>query len=136
MPMTHSGTSFQIDVSCDPASHHALLAHSCFHIMMSGLCFNICNLSSSFLLDSEVPNLQIEHKICDSLKYACRHWAKHMVQATPSEHMALQAHMVDFLHTHVLFWIEAMNLLQESSHCARMLLEVRDCIQKVRKLYL
>jgi hypothetical protein len=104
--------------------------------MMSGLCFNICNLPSSFLLDSEVPNLQVEDKICDSLKYACQYWAEHMVKATPSEHKALQAHIVDFLHTHVLFWIEAMNLLQMSSQCARMLLKVRDCILKVRKLYL
>ena len=102
-------------------------------IMMSGLHFNICNLPSSFLLDSEVPNLQVDDKICDSLRYACQYWAEHMAHAAPSEHKALQAHIVDFLHTHVLFWIEAMNLLQMSSQCARMLLEVRDCIRKVRK---
>jgi AAA ATPase domain len=137
MPITHSGTSFQIiDMSCDPASHHALLTHSCFRIMKSGLHFNICNLPSSFLFDSEVPSLQVKDKICDSLRYACQYWAEHMVQAMLSEHKALQAQIVDFLHTHVLFWIEAMNLLQMSSQCARMLLEVRDCIQKVRKLYL
>ena len=135
MPMTYLGTSFQIDMSCDPAFHHSLLTRSCLCIMMSGLCFNICNLPSSFLLDSEVPNLRVEDKICDSLRYACQYWAKHMVQATPSEHKALQAQIVDFLHTHVLFWIEAMNLMKASSHCVRMLLEVRECIQKVRKLY-
>ena len=63
-------------------------------------------------------------------------WAEHMVQATSSEHKALQAHVVDLLHTHVLFWIEVMNLLQMSSQCARMLLKVHDCILKVRELYL
>jgi hypothetical protein len=102
--------------------------------MMSGLCFNICNLPSSFLLDSEVPNLKVEDKICDSLRYACQYWAEHMVQTTPSE--ALEACINDFLHTHVLFWIEAMNLLQMSSQCARMLLKVRECILKVRNQYL
>ena len=136
MPISHSSTSFQIDMSCDPASHHALLTHACFCIMKSGLCFNICNLPSSFLLDCEVPNLQVKNKICNLLRYACLYWAKHMVQATPSEHKALQAHVVDFLCTLVLFWIEAMNLLQMSSQCARILLEVRDCIRKVRNLYL
>ena len=139
MPITHSstGNSFQIvDMSCDAASHHALLTHSCFRIMKSGLCFNICDMPSSFLLDSEVSNLRVEDKICDSLRYACQYWARHMVQAMPSEHMALQAHIVDFLNTLVLFWIEAMNLLQMSSQCAHILLEVRDHIQKVRKLYL
>ena len=133
MPISPSGTSFQIvDMSCDPAFHHTLLTCSCFRIMMSGLCFNICNLPSSFLLDSEVPDLQVEDKICDSLRYACQYWAEHMVQATPSEHRALHSLIVDFLHTCVLFWIEAMNLLQMSPQCARMLLKVRGCILKVR----
>ena len=134
--LTHKGASFQIDMYCDAAMHHALLAHSCFCIMRSELCFNICNLPSSFLLDSEVPNLQVEDQICDSLRYACQYWAGHMVQATSSEHKALHEHIVDFLHTRVLFWIEAMNLLHMSSQCAHILLEIRDCIQKVRKLYL
>ena len=134
--MMHKGASYQIDMFCDAASHHALLAHSCFRIMRSELCFNICNLPSSFLLDSEVPNLQVEDNICDTLRYASRYWAGHMIQATSSEHKALQAHIVEFLHTRVLFWIEAMNLLQMSSQCASMLLDVHHCIQKVRKLYL
>ena len=134
--MTHEGASFQIDMHCDAASHHALLTHSCFRIMRSELCFNICNLPSSFLLDFEVPNLRVEDNICDSLRYACQYWGRHMVQATPTEHKALQAHIMDFLQTQVLFWIEAMNLLQISSQCSRILLEVRECIQKVRKIYL
>jgi len=138
-PMTipQSSTSPQIvDMSCDSASHHALLTYSCFRIMMSGLHFNICNLPSSFLFDSEVHNLQVEEKICDILKYACQYWAKHMLQATSSDHKALQAHVVDFLHSRVLFWIEAMNLLQVSFQCSHMLQEVCNYIVKVRKLYL
>ena len=121
---------------CDAATHHALITQSCFRIMKSELCFNICNLPSSFLLDSEVPNLRVEDKIYDSLRYASLYWAEHMVQATPSEYKALRAHIVDFFHTRVLFWIEAMNLLQSLSQCSRMLLEVRNCIQKVRKNYI
>jgi hypothetical protein len=139
MPITHSdsGTFQIVDMFCDLASCHALLTHSCFHIMtrMSGLRFNICNLPSSFLLDSEVPGLQVEDKISDSLRYACQYWAGHMVQATSTGSEILQAHVEDFLNTHVLFWIEAMNLLQMSSQCAHMLLKVHDCILKVRNLY-
>jgi len=128
-----------IDMSCSPASHHAFLTHSCFRIMMTGpscLCFNICNLPSSFLLDSEVPNLKVEENICDVLQYACRYWAQHMIQAISSEYMDLQAKIADFLQVHVLFWIEAMNLLHLSSHCTAMLQQVQTCILKARKLYL
>jgi len=137
MPTTHLSTSsiYIVDMSCNQASHHALLTHSCFHIMMSGLHFNICNLPSSFLFDSEVPNLQVEEKICDILRYTCQYWAEHMTQAAPSQHKALQTHIVKFLHTCVLFWIEAMNLLQVSSQCTRLLQKVRNCILEVRKLY-
>jgi hypothetical protein len=137
VPITHSGISPQsVNMFCDPASHHAFLAHSCFGIMMTGLHFNICDLPSSFLLDSEVPNLQVKKKISETLKYACQYWAQHMVKATPSEHKALQGHIVNFLHTCVLFWIEAMNLLKVTSQCARMLQGVHKWILKVRKIYL
>ena len=54
-----SPSNHVIDMSCDKASYHALLTESCFNIMMSpsGLHFNICQLPSSFLLDSQVPDL-------------------------------------------------------------------------------
>jgi len=133
---TSPSTSPQIfDMSCDPASHHALLTHSCFRIMMSGLHFNICNLPSSFLLDSEVPNLLVEEKIWGALKYACQYWAQHMIQATPDEYKELQTQITDFLFNRVLFWIEAMNLLHLSPQCTFMLQQVRTCILKVRNLY-
>jgi len=122
-----------IDMSCNPASHHALLTHSCFHIMMSNLCFNICDLPSSFLFDSELPNLQAKEKIGDVLKYACQYWAQHMVQATAIQHNDLQGQIRSFLQIHVLFWIEAMNLLHLSAQCSRILQQARQCILKVKE---
>jgi hypothetical protein len=103
---------------------------------MSGLHFNICNLPSSFLFDYEVSNLQVKEKICDVLQYACWYWAKHMIQATPDEYEELQAKLADFLYIHVLFCIEAMNLLDLSPQCTAMLQQTRVSILKVRKLYL
>ena len=47
-----------VDMHCEEAAHHACLARSCFRIMNSHLRFNICDLPSSFLLDSEVPDLK------------------------------------------------------------------------------
>ncbi|KIM38564.1 hypothetical protein M413DRAFT_420330, partial [Hebeloma cylindrosporum] len=115
---------------CSSASHHALLARSCFRIMMSGLRFNICDLPSSYLFDSEVPNLHVEEKIHDALKYSCQYWGQHLVQAALNEQKHLHALVVDFLPSHVLFWIEAMNLLKLSVQCAHILQQVRKCILK------
>jgi len=64
-----SADSRVVDMLCDEAAQHARLTLSCFRIMKSQLRFNICDLPSSFLLDSEVPDLKdrIRAKIGDGL---------------------------------------------------------------------
>ncbi|KAH0584862.1 hypothetical protein H2248_008140 [Termitomyces sp. 'cryptogamus'] len=128
----HHPSSYTMDMSCDPASHHALLAHSCFDIMLRELHFNICNLPSSFLDDSQVPNLEtcIKEKISDVLQYACQQWAQHVIKSIPKEHKNILPKIGKFLEIHVLFWIEAMNLLQSSKQCHLMLQQVFECITK------
>ncbi|KNZ82248.1 hypothetical protein J132_04209, partial [Termitomyces sp. J132] len=122
--VTHfNNSSSYIDISCDAASYHALLAHSCFDIMQRDLQFNICNLPSSFFEDSQVPNLQtcIKEKISGVLQYTCQHWAQHIMKAIPREHRNIMHKLESFLEIHVLFWIEVMNLLQLSKQCHIML---------------
>ncbi|KNZ78084.1 hypothetical protein J132_02274 [Termitomyces sp. J132] len=62
---------------CNMGQHHSFLAHQCFQIMKSELCFNICGHPSSFLLDKEVPELVNEDKISETLKYCCVYWSSH-----------------------------------------------------------
>jgi hypothetical protein len=126
-----------IDMSCDEAAQHALLSHSCFHIMKSGLRFNICNLPSSFLLDSEVPDLGrlVEESISNVLRYSCRYWAQHLTQAASHDHDSLRICIRDFLCVRVLFWIEAMNLLGSPAQCTPMLQQAREWVLKVRILF-
>ena len=68
-----SPSNHVVDMSCDMASCHALLTQSCFNVMMSlsGLHFDICQLPSLFLLDSQVPDLdlRIQKNIPDVLWY-------------------------------------------------------------------
>jgi hypothetical protein len=47
-----------LDVSCNQPIFHTCLAHACFNTMGLQLRFNICELLSSFLLDSEVGGLE------------------------------------------------------------------------------
>ena len=131
-----SPTHRVVDLSCDKATHNALLAQSCFNIMMSpsGLRFNICQLPSSFLLDSQVPDLalRIQKKISDVLRYCSRYWAQHLVQAGTDKLDVLFDCIVQFLYKHVLFWIEAMNLLKSSALCPLMLQQARKRLLKVK----
>ena len=116
-----------IKMSCNESTCHAFLAESCFRIMKSnrGLKFNICDLPSSFLFDSEVADLsnRVNANISEVLKYCCHHWARHVTKAT-AQADRLQDCITEFLDIRVLFWIEAMNLLGSSGQCSLNLLSV------------
>ena len=84
---TETGSKFMIagdivNMSCDVAAHNAVLTRRCFDITMSNLRFNICNLPSSFLLDSEVPGLAhlVQKNVSDILTYCCRYWSQHLAR--------------------------------------------------------
>ena len=123
-----------VNMSCNVAAHNTVLTHRCFRIMMSNLRFNICNLPSSFLLDSEVPELAqlVQTNISDILAYCCRYWSKHLSQTASNDRDDLRTYIRDFLHIHVLFWIEAMNLLLSSHQCPSMLQQTRQWVLSVR----
>jgi hypothetical protein len=70
--------------------------------MTASLRFNICNLTSSYLLDSEVENLKqlVEENILRNagLEYACRYWTSHLVGVSTigSDARNLQGKLHDF----------------------------------------
>jgi len=125
--------SCRVVMSCDLATHHAFLAHLCFNVMASKLRFNICNLPSSFLLDSEVPDLkrQVEENISDVLEYSCRYWAQHLTRAMVDKGRSFQDCISEFLTLRILFWIETMNLLGSSGRCSPILHQAREWVVKV-----
>ena len=136
---TETGSKFMIagdivNMSCDVAAHNAVLTRRCFDITMSNLRFNICNLPSSFLLDSEVPGLAqlVQKNISGVLSYSCRYWSQHLARAASSDRDNLLPCVRGFFPMRVLFWIEAMNLLQSSNRCPLMLQQACEWVSKVR----
>ena len=123
-----------VNMSCDVAAHNTTLTHHCFRIMMSSLRFNICNLPSSFLLDSEVPGLVqlVRLNIGDVLSYCCRYWSQHLARAASNDRNDLLPCIKNFFPIYVLFWIEAMNLLRSSYQCPSMLRRASEWVLKVR----
>jgi len=135
----------QIDMSCNEAYQHALLTKACFNIMLSadlGLHFNIGEISSSFILDTEDQELaaRVETNISAVLKYASCYWASHLAQTgqmtVDGDDLSgcLSKYINDFLCIHVLFWIETMNLLGSSAQCSVMLHHAREWVLRVRIL--
>ena len=131
---TISATGDDVNMSCDVAAHNAVLTHRCFRIMIPNLRFNICNLPSSFLLDSEVPGLAqlVQENINDVLSYCCRHWSQHLARGELNDRNVLLPCIQDFFPIRVLFWIEAMNILQSSNRCPSMLRQAHEWVLSVR----
>ncbi|CAE6393883.1 unnamed protein product [Rhizoctonia solani] len=96
---------------CDKVAHNQFLAQQCFDIMKSQLRFNIGDIKSSFIPDSEIPDLgeSIVANISDELFYACRFWADHLSRHPSS---ALLPEIYRFLSQLLLFWMEVLCLKQ------------------------
>ncbi|CUA70733.1 E3 ubiquitin-protein ligase listerin [Rhizoctonia solani] len=97
---------------CDEDQHRYYLASRCFEIMKAQLRFNICNLETSYLPDSEVLDLEtrISQNISPDLDFACQHWEYYLQMSTPSK--SLYDMLDDFLSNSLLFWMGVLNLKQ------------------------
>ena len=124
-----------IDVSCDAAAQHGVVARRCFSIMEESLHFNMCNLPSSYDLDSAFPGLgaSINEKFTPTLRYVSKHWARHLLQAVPAKNDDddLLCSLKDFLFNKLLFWIEAMNLIGAKSECSSSLKDAASWLERV-----
>lgn len=95
---------------CDEIVHSHFLTRRCLEIMKGQLQFNICNLPSSFIPDSDIPDLttRVEKSISSSLSYACKYWPDYL-RITESSN-ELQMLVGEFLCQRLLFWMEVLNL--------------------------
>ena len=120
--------------SCNEPAHHNLLGESCFHIMKSGLRFNMGNITSSFLFDSDnavALSEQVNQNISAVLRYSSHHWTDHLPSPQLINTDNLRCCISEFLQIRVLFWIEVMNLLGLRDQCTPMLQCARQWVLKV-----
>ncbi|KAF5348407.1 hypothetical protein D9757_014482 [Collybiopsis confluens] len=114
--------------------YETLLAKQCLDVMLHSLHFNMCNLPSSYLLDSEVPDLQytVEEKFGNEKGYAVCHGFSHMIQGSGSEsgNEEVLRLLKEFEQEKILFWIEAMNLLHKRQDCWQQIKDVQQWILK------
>ena len=128
-------TKREFDAYCDAPTHHGVLTRRCFAIMQNSLYFNMCNLPSSYLLDSEVPELDasIDEAFSLTLRYILRHWARHLLRATPAENGTDDLYgLKEFVDKKLLFWIEGMNLIGAKHECSPLLKDAETWLEKVR----
>ncbi|KAF8294119.1 WD40 repeat-like protein [Clavulina sp. PMI_390] len=99
----------------DVSIAHRVLTECCFSVMECGekkLKFNICQLTTSFLPNSSIPELPalVEDKIGETLGYACHFWASHLVSATAVTPNTLSSVIALLSTPQLLYWLEVMSL--------------------------
>jgi hypothetical protein len=117
----------------DRPTAHSMVAGHCFRIMDPELRFNIANIPSSFILDSDNPHLptEVKQNILSHLHYTCLSWSQHLSMIIPDSTHPLVAILSDFIQLKVLFWIEAMNLLNAALRCDPDLCRASEWLERV-----
>ncbi|KAG8697979.1 hypothetical protein FRC09_007521 [Ceratobasidium sp. 395] len=127
---------------CDAEQNHVRLARTCFDLLKSpSPPFNICDLPSSHLLDSETPNIEkkINEAISSGLVYACACWGPHL-QLTLSLTAPFLEEIHELIADRLLLWMEVLNLKQMSGKGCEILhdlyewLETSECEDNIRLL--
>ena len=99
----------------NPSAHHQEILLSCLNLMEERLKKNICNLDDYASLDKieDLPTRRTMY-IGGALEYACRFWTRHLVETPKSGHDAeeIQKAIDKFFMTHLLFWIEALIIME------------------------
>ncbi|CAE6483426.1 unnamed protein product [Rhizoctonia solani] len=91
--------------------YEADLASCSLKLMQRDLRFNICSLETSYIPNSEVPDLQlrVHSHIGPALSYACIHWIDHFI-SSPNQ-VLVETIRAFFERPNFLYWIEVLSLL-------------------------
>ena len=100
------------------------MALACLQVMRTRLRFNICQLETSHIRNVDVPDLasRIEKLIPTHLSYPCRFWSDHL--HTAKIDVEVVESVKDFLHTHLLHWLEVLSLIKEVNIASQVLMSI------------
>ncbi|KAF9064517.1 hypothetical protein BDP27DRAFT_1333503, partial [Rhodocollybia butyracea] len=116
---------------------HTTLVWGSLHLMIKDLHFNMCNLKSSYVFNSEVRDMKemIAKGIPLELEYASCFWDEHLSQIEVDKSVVTL--LEEFWYRSSLFWLEVLSVLQRIHVVSRAIENVRKFIgsgDKVCKL--
>ena len=87
---------------------------------------DICNLSRPGVLRKDIDEDNIAQNLPPELQYACRSWVDHLERSGRSIEDGDSTHQ--FLKKHLLHWLEAMSLLNETSLCGKLIARLKELV--------
>jgi hypothetical protein len=122
----------------DRSKAHRKMTISCLKIMQQGLKFNICGLKSSYKMNYEIETKDalVDKCIPSHLSYACQYWADHLrgIASTEKRDTDIVNLLRNFLNFHLLYWLEALSLMSESSLASKSLLIAAEWLEVCKLL--
>jgi hypothetical protein len=92
---------------------HEMLALKCLEQMNRSLKYNICGVPKELTISRRgTTNSPDSKKISEALKYFCLYWASHLFEAQLPGVDLIDV-LDNFLHKHLLHWIECLSELSE-----------------------
>ncbi|EJD05239.1 WD40 repeat-like protein [Fomitiporia mediterranea MF3/22] len=112
----------------DLESQKESIASRCLDVMRDGLRFNICDIESSYVPNSQITYLpdRIKAHIPPQLEYTCLFWAEHLHEAQFSGE--LLNGLSQFLSIRLLYWLEVMSLLGKVNAASPALLHIMNWV--------
>jgi hypothetical protein len=106
------------------------LAACCLRNMRRQLQFNICELETSYLSNSEIQDLndRVEQRIPDTLQYSCMHWLDHLCSDVDQVDEKITRLLDDFFaESRFLYWLEVLSLMGKVRMAISALQLMRAC---------
>ncbi|KAF7982115.1 hypothetical protein HWV62_29831 [Athelia sp. TMB] len=116
----------------DVQEHQHALALACLRTMNEQLHFNMCNLKTSHIPNSQIPDLAgcIEKAISPSLSYACLFWGDHIRQ-TLTGNTSLEPLILKFFEEKFLYWLEVLSLMGEVRSLPHTMVALKESITAI-----
>ncbi|KAJ6212914.1 platelet-activating factor acetylhydrolase IB subunit alpha [Bipolaris maydis] len=128
-------TLYKLHSIVEKTSTHQRLASRCLELISTpgGLRQDMCNLLDPGVLQREIDEETISRNLPPELEYACRYWVDHLECSERSIEDGDATHC--FLEKHLLHWLEAMSLLNETSLCVRLLARLQALAMAPLQIY-
>ena len=103
---------------CQVNAHYAevQLGIACLKTMVTQLCFNICKLEDSQLVNADIKDLpsQVKANVSDALQYSCLHWLDHLCSTPDNGNqcvLVLESLKRFFEGLYPVFWVKVLSVM-------------------------
>ncbi|KAL5330128.1 hypothetical protein ACEPPN_003653 [Leptodophora sp. 'Broadleaf-Isolate-01'] len=114
------------DFWVDEKEAHQILATGCIQLMSQTLKKDICEMYAPGSQANQVERSRIDKCLSPEVQYACLYWVQHLQRCGSQVCDGKETHQ--FLHTHLLHWLEALGWMKKASDGIQAILSLEALV--------